>query len=390
MRIALVQHQAGPRPRGQRRARASTRSGRPRAAARRSWRFPSSRSRRSSRACRCGGPPPLELAETVPGPTSDAFAAWPRSSASSSCSTCTSARATGRSTARRSSTRTGRCSARRACCTSRRCRTSTSRTTTRPATTACRCTRRPPGGSASRSATTGTIPEVMRSLGLQRADVVVVPQAGMVGEWPDGLYEAELRVAAFQNGYFTALANRVGDEPAMTFAGESFVCDPSGRVIARGPAGGRGDRLRGPRPGAARVVPRAAVVLAGPAPRDRAALLEWTARPQRCVGRGSVCRAPNPESRIPEASERRDGPRLRQQVGRVSAGGGSAEPAGEERAAAVRGGARPAPASPDAGTGPREDSGRSRPGRVARPAADAGAGARGPRRGAEGARASPS
>jgi len=79
-------------------------------------------------------------------------------------------------------------------------------------------------------------PEVMRSLGLQRADLVVVPQAGMVGEWPEGLYEAELRVAAFQNGYFTALANRVGVEPSMSFAGESFVCDPSGRVIARGPA----------------------------------------------------------------------------------------------------------------------------------------------------------
>jgi len=79
-------------------------------------------------------------------------------------------------------------------------------------------------------------PEVMRSLGLQQADVVVVPQAGMAGEWPDGLYEAELRVAAFQNGYFTALANRVGEEPTMTFAGESFVCDPSGRVIARGPS----------------------------------------------------------------------------------------------------------------------------------------------------------
>jgi N-carbamoylputrescine amidase len=79
-------------------------------------------------------------------------------------------------------------------------------------------------------------PEVMRSLGLRGADLVVVPQAGMVGEWPDGLYEAELRVAAFQNGYFTALANRVGEEPSMTFAGESFVCDPDGRVIARGPS----------------------------------------------------------------------------------------------------------------------------------------------------------
>ncbi len=90
-------------------------------------------------------------------------------------------------------------------------------------------------------------PEVMRSLGLQRADVVVIPQAGMAGEWPDGLYEAELRVAAFQNGYYTALANRVGDEPGMTFAGESFVCDPAGRVMARGPRGGRGDRVRGSR-----------------------------------------------------------------------------------------------------------------------------------------------
>lgn len=79
-------------------------------------------------------------------------------------------------------------------------------------------------------------PEVMRSLALQGADLVIVPQAGMVGEWPDGLYEAELRVAAFQNGYFTALANRVGAEPSMTFAGESFVCDPSGRVVAKAPA----------------------------------------------------------------------------------------------------------------------------------------------------------
>ena len=90
-------------------------------------------------------------------------------------------------------------------------------------------------------------PEVMRSLGLQSADLVVVPQAGMAGEWPDGLYEAELRVAAFQNGYFTALANRVGGEPTMTFAGESFVCDPSGRVIARGPAGAEAIVLCRPR-----------------------------------------------------------------------------------------------------------------------------------------------
>jgi len=76
-------------------------------------------------------------------------------------------------------------------------------------------------------------PEYMRALALAGAEVVFVPQAGATGEWPDGLYEAEMQVASFQNGYFTALCNRVGPEPRLTFAGESFVCDPAGRVIAR-------------------------------------------------------------------------------------------------------------------------------------------------------------
>ncbi|MFC1547626.1 nitrilase-related carbon-nitrogen hydrolase [Candidatus Neomarinimicrobiota bacterium] len=80
-------------------------------------------------------------------------------------------------------------------------------------------------------------PEYMRALALKGAQVVFVPQAGATGEWPEGLYEAEMRVAAFQNGYFVALCNRVGQEPKLTFAGESFVCDPSGNVIAQAPQG---------------------------------------------------------------------------------------------------------------------------------------------------------
>ena len=80
-------------------------------------------------------------------------------------------------------------------------------------------------------------PEVMRALALGGAELVVIPQAGSVGEWPDGLYEAEVRVAAFQNGYFAALVNRVGAEPPLEFAGESFVSDPAGRVVARAPRG---------------------------------------------------------------------------------------------------------------------------------------------------------
>ncbi len=79
-------------------------------------------------------------------------------------------------------------------------------------------------------------PEYMRSLGVQGAQLVVVPQAGSVGEWPEGVFEAELQIAGFQNGYFTALANRVGQEPCLNFAGESFVTDPLGRVIARAPS----------------------------------------------------------------------------------------------------------------------------------------------------------
>lgn len=80
-------------------------------------------------------------------------------------------------------------------------------------------------------------PEYMRALALAGAEVVFVPQAGAVDEWPDGLYEAELQVASFQNGYFTALCNRVGQEPAIRFAGESFICAPDGRVLARAQQG---------------------------------------------------------------------------------------------------------------------------------------------------------
>ena len=80
-------------------------------------------------------------------------------------------------------------------------------------------------------------PEYMRGLRLAGAELVVVPQAGAVGEWTPGLFEAELQVAAFQNGYFAALVNRVGREEELEFAGESFVVDPDGAVIARAPAG---------------------------------------------------------------------------------------------------------------------------------------------------------
>jgi N-carbamoylputrescine amidase len=76
-------------------------------------------------------------------------------------------------------------------------------------------------------------PEYMRALGVAGAELVVIPQAGALDEWPEGMYEAEVRTAAFQNGYFAALCNRVGREERLTFAGESFVVAPDGAVTAR-------------------------------------------------------------------------------------------------------------------------------------------------------------
>ncbi len=80
-------------------------------------------------------------------------------------------------------------------------------------------------------------PEYMRALRLQGAELVVIPQAGSVGEWPEGLFEAEVRTAAFQNGYHAALVNRVGREEVLEFAGGSFVVGPDGTVMARAPEG---------------------------------------------------------------------------------------------------------------------------------------------------------
>jgi beta-ureidopropionase len=80
-------------------------------------------------------------------------------------------------------------------------------------------------------------PEYLRSLALQDAELVVIPQAGTVDEWGPGMFEAEIRAAAFQNGFFAALANRVGREEVNNFAGESFVVDPAGEVLARAPRG---------------------------------------------------------------------------------------------------------------------------------------------------------
>jgi len=76
-------------------------------------------------------------------------------------------------------------------------------------------------------------PESFRAVGLGGAELVLVPQAGAVDEWAEGVFEGELQVAAVQNGFYAALCNRVGREARVEFAGESFVCGPRGEIITR-------------------------------------------------------------------------------------------------------------------------------------------------------------
>ena len=61
-------------------------------------------------------------------------------------------------------------------------------------------------------------PEYMRALALAGAQLVVVPQAGALGEWPDGLFEAEMRVlmVAANNSTSRSLKPRFGSPPSKT------------------------------------------------------------------------------------------------------------------------------------------------------------------------------
>jgi len=80
-------------------------------------------------------------------------------------------------------------------------------------------------------------PEYLRALALQDAEIVAIPQAGTAGEWPEGMYESEIRVASFQHGFFAAMANRVGQEKNLLFEGSSLITDPLGRIVAQAPSG---------------------------------------------------------------------------------------------------------------------------------------------------------
>ena len=79
-------------------------------------------------------------------------------------------------------------------------------------------------------------PESIRSEALTGADLILVPTANTRDE-PSELFQWEMRVQAFQNSVFVAMCNRVGQEDAMLFSGESLVAGPDGELLASAGAG---------------------------------------------------------------------------------------------------------------------------------------------------------
>ena len=87
-------------------------------------------------------------------------------------------------------------------------------------------------------------PEAARLTALSGAQVLVYPTAigwetGARPEWEAAehdAWETAQRAHAIANGVFVVAVNRVGVEERLTFWGQSFVADPFGRVIARASA----------------------------------------------------------------------------------------------------------------------------------------------------------
>lgn len=78
-------------------------------------------------------------------------------------------------------------------------------------------------------------PESIRSEALMGADLILIPTVNTVDE-PMELFEQEIRVQAFQNSVYAAMANRVGVEDEMYFAGESLVVSPEGTTLIKADA----------------------------------------------------------------------------------------------------------------------------------------------------------
>jgi N-carbamoylputrescine amidase len=80
-------------------------------------------------------------------------------------------------------------------------------------------------------------PEGARALGLNGAEIVFNPSATVAG-LSEYLWRLEQPAHAVANGYFVGAINRVGWEKPWKigeFYGQSYFCDPRGKIIAEGP-----------------------------------------------------------------------------------------------------------------------------------------------------------
>jgi agmatine deiminase len=85
-------------------------------------------------------------------------------------------------------------------------------------------------------------PEAARMARLKGAEIIFYPTAiGSIvgydaeGDWHDA-WETVQRGHAISNSVYVAAVNRVGPEGRMVFWGQSFVCDPFGKVLKRASA----------------------------------------------------------------------------------------------------------------------------------------------------------
>ncbi len=73
-------------------------------------------------------------------------------------------------------------------------------------------------------------PEVARNLVLEGAEVLLLPAAWQTQD--ADMWRTLLVARAYENDVFIAAANRSGEEPSYTFAGQSAVLAPGGDVLA--------------------------------------------------------------------------------------------------------------------------------------------------------------
>lgn len=81
-------------------------------------------------------------------------------------------------------------------------------------------------------------PELARIYAMNGAEFIFYPTA--IGSEPsdpdidtEPMWELVMRGHAIANGMFIGAANRVGVENGVTFYGSSFVCDPTGKILAQ-------------------------------------------------------------------------------------------------------------------------------------------------------------